>query len=168
MSEAGRHIFGPHITIQSLQIFRPCSIIGQFLQSLDGLSTLISPDRIKNCMGRDAKCLNETSNNLMMPHLALLKLEKKGRLFAQKKVLYTIMLQCYMYNVIVHNLFRNSVEPLSWHIKKIIYRKVASSRPVYYSILELFGQRSQYKSIKFPLHIHSENALVYCSRLYGL
>ena len=29
------------------------------------------------------------------------------------------------------------------------YRKVASSRPVYYSILELFGQRSQYISIKW-------------------
>ena len=37
------------------------------------------------------------------------------------------------------------------------YRKVASSRPVYYSILELFGQRSQYISIKFPLYKPSEN-----------
>ena len=34
------------------------------------------------------------------------------------------------------------------------YRKVASSRPVYYSILETFGQRSQYIGIKFPLHKH--------------
>ena len=34
----------------------------------------------------------------------------------------------------------------------VIYRKVASSRPVYYSILNSFGQRSQYISIKFPLH----------------
>ena len=40
---------------------------------------------------------------------------------------------------------------------EITYRKVASSRPVYYSILELFGQMSQYKSIKFPLHKPSEN-----------
>ena len=32
-----------------------------------------------------------------------------------------------------------------------IYCRVASSRPVYYSILKLFGQRSQYISIKFPL-----------------
>ena len=38
-----------------------------------------------------------------------------------------------------------------------IDRKVASSRPVYYSILETFAQRSQYIRIKFPLH--SENAL---------
>ena len=37
------------------------------------------------------------------------------------------------------------------------YRKVASSRPVYYSILNSFGQRSQYISIKFPLHKQSEN-----------
>ena len=32
------------------------------------------------------------------------------------------------------------------------YPKVTSSRPVYYSILELLGQRSQYIRIKFPLH----------------
>ena len=38
-----------------------------------------------------------------------------------------------------------------------IYRKVASSRPVYYSILNSFGQRSQYISIKFPFHKQSEN-----------
>ena len=37
------------------------------------------------------------------------------------------------------------------------YCKVASGRPVYYSILELFDQRSQYISIKFPLHKPSEN-----------
>ena len=36
-------------------------------------------------------------------------------------------------------------------------RKVASSRPVYYSILNSLGQRSQYISIKFPLHKSSEN-----------
>ena len=34
---------------------------------------------------------------------------------------------------------------------KLKYHKVASSRPVYYSILELYGQKSQYISIKFPL-----------------
>ena len=39
----------------------------------------------------------------------------------------------------------------------LIYRKVASSRPVYYSILNSFGQRSQYISIKFPLYKQSEN-----------
>ena len=36
-------------------------------------------------------------------------------------------------------------------------RKVASSRPVYYSILESLGQRLQYISIKFLLHKQSEN-----------
>ena len=36
------------------------------------------------------------------------------------------------------------------------YPKVASSRPVYYSILDSFGQRSQYISIKFRLHKHCE------------
>ena len=55
--------------------------------------------------------------------------------------------------------------------KDFTYRKVASSRPVYYSILQLFDQRSQYISIKFPLHKPSENVLltetVYCLRLYG-
>ena len=35
------------------------------------------------------------------------------------------------------------------------YHKVVSSRPVYYSILNSFGQR--YISIKFPLHKRSEN-----------
>ena len=35
------------------------------------------------------------------------------------------------------------------------YRKVASSRPVYYSILNSLGQRSLYISIKFPLHKQS-------------
>ena len=43
--------------------------------------------------------------------------------------------------------------------RHITYHKVASSRPVYYSILESFGQRSQYISIKFPLHKHSEKCL---------
>jgi hypothetical protein len=38
-----------------------------------------------------------------------------------------------------------------------IYRRVASSRPVYYSILNSLGQRSQYVSLKFPLHKQSEN-----------
>ena len=37
------------------------------------------------------------------------------------------------------------------------YRKVASSRPVYYSILDHFVQRSQYIIIKIPLHKQSEN-----------
>ena len=37
------------------------------------------------------------------------------------------------------------------------YRKVASSRPVYYSILNSLGQRSQYISIKFPLHKQSDD-----------
>jgi hypothetical protein len=40
------------------------------------------------------------------------------------------------------------------------HRKVASSRPVYYSILNPFGQRSQYISIRFPLHKQSENPWV--------
>ena len=38
-----------------------------------------------------------------------------------------------------------------------MYRKVASSRPVYYSILNSFGQRLQYIRIKFPLHKQSKN-----------
>ena len=37
------------------------------------------------------------------------------------------------------------------------YRKVASSRPVYYSISDSLGQRTQYISVKFPLHKQSEN-----------
>ena len=53
-------------------------------------------------------------------------------------------------------------------IIKMDYRKVASSKLVYYSILELFDQKSQYISIKFPLHksvLLTETS--YCSRLYG-
>ena len=37
------------------------------------------------------------------------------------------------------------------HLELLEYRKVASSRPVYYSILNSFGQRSQYISIIFSL-----------------
>ena len=37
------------------------------------------------------------------------------------------------------------------------YLKVASSRLVYYSILNSFGQRSQYISIKFPHYKQYEN-----------
>ena len=42
-------------------------------------------------------------------------------------------------------------------ILETIYHKVGSSRPVYYSILDLLGQRSQYIRIRFPLHKQSEN-----------
>ena len=41
--------------------------------------------------------------------------------------------------------------------QETIYRTVASSRQVYYSILNSFGQISQYISIKFPLYKQSEN-----------
>ena len=41
---------------------------------------------------------------------------------------------------------------------------VASSRPVYYSILNFFRLRSQYISITFPLHKQSENLWMYYSR----
>ena len=37
------------------------------------------------------------------------------------------------------------------------YRKVTSSRLAYYSILDSFVQRSQYISIKFPIHKQTEN-----------
>ena len=46
-----------------------------------------------------------------------------------------------------------------------------SSRQVYYSILDHFVQKSQYISIKIPLHKQFENVLltktVYCSWFYG-
>ena len=44
------------------------------------------------------------------------------------------------------------------HFYLYVYRKVASSRPVYYSILNSLCQRSQYISIKFLLHKQSENS----------
>ena len=52
-----------------------------------------------------------------------------------------------------------------WVIKvmKSMYSKVASSRPVYYSILNSFGQRSQYISIKFPF-INSLKILKFTNR----
>ena len=37
------------------------------------------------------------------------------------------------------------------------YSKVASGRPVYYSTLNSFGQRSQYISIKLPRHKQFKN-----------
>ena len=40
---------------------------------------------------------------------------------------------------------------------RLIYHKVVRIRPVYYSILDSLDQRSQYISIKFPLHKQSEN-----------
>ena len=40
------------------------------------------------------------------------------------------------------------------------YHKVARSGSVYYSILVSLGQRSQFISIKFPLHKQSENPWV--------
>ena len=55
-----------------------------------------------------------------------------------------------------------------------IYRIVASSRPVYYSILNSFGQKSQYISIKFPLKTVWKcfgvllTKKFYCSWLYGI
>ena len=42
-------------------------------------------------------------------------------------------------------------------VKSRIYHKLPSSRPVYYSILELIVKRSQYIGIKFTLHKLSEN-----------
>ena len=39
------------------------------------------------------------------------------------------------------------------------YHKVTSSRPVYYSILKCFGQRSQYINIKFQPFINSKDIL---------
>ena len=45
-----------------------------------------------------------------------------------------------------------SERPTKWSYLNyyMIYRKVSSSWPTYYSILDPFGQRSQYISIKFP------------------
>ena len=53
-------------------------------------------------------------------------------------------------------LLSKNVPKFCWWFGKR-YCKVASSRSVYYSILEFFGQRSQYIRIKFPLHKPSEN-----------
>ena len=51
------------------------------------------------------------------------------------------------------------IKDLSWKksvrifaISRHMYRKVASSRLVYYSIMNSFGQRSQHINIKFTLH----------------
>ena len=40
---------------------------------------------------------------------------------------------------------------------RTVYHKVASIRSVYYSILDLLGQRSQYIRVKFPFNKLSEN-----------
>ena len=49
---------------------------------------------------------------------------------------------------------------LVMQVNLLITIKFVSSSPVYYSILNSFGQRSQYISIKFPLHKQSENPLM--------
>ena len=58
----------------------------------------------------------------------------------------------------------NSVSPIeaknSFSFLVHTAKSVASSRLVYYSILNSLGQRSQYISIKFPLHKQSENTWV--------
>ena len=59
--------------------------------------------------------------------------------------------------------FWDNRELLYWVVKwniEFIYRKVASSSLVYYWILNSLGQRSQYISIRFPLHKQFENAWV--------
>jgi hypothetical protein len=48
-----------------------------------------------------------------------------------------------------------------------MYRKDESSRPVFYSILDIFGKRSQYIKIKFPHHKHPENPRCAPARDYG-
>ena len=48
-------------------------------------------------------------------------------------------------------------KPVTKYTHQLIYRKVASSRPVSYSILNHFVQWSQYISIKVPLNKQSEN-----------
>ena len=55
---------------------------------------------------------------------------------------------------------------------RMTYWKAASSRLVYYSLLDHFVQRSQYISMKIPLHKQFVGLLLtetaYCSRLYGI
>ena len=53
----------------------------------------------------------------------------------------------------------NPTNHVTFRLKSVLfgYHKVASSRPVYYSNLNFFGQWSQYIRIKFPVHKESEN-----------
>ena len=57
-------------------------------------------------------------------------------------------------------------------INSLLYRKVENSTQVYYSILDSFGQRSQYISINFPPHKHSLGVLlietIYGSQLWDI
>ena len=48
-------------------------------------------------------------------------------------------------------LYKNVIFLILMLMKRSKYRKVASSGPVYYSILDHFVQRLQYISIKIPL-----------------
>ena len=64
-----------------------------------------------------------------------------------------------------HNSHGNAIVPIlclrqyiNLMVRYSMYHKVASSRPVYYSILEHLGKRSHYISIKFPLHKPSGSA----------
>ena len=66
------------------------------------------------------------------------------------------------YQSSVLNKYTQSRLTLNWQIlaKWDKYLKVLSSRPIYCSILNSLCQRSQYVSIKLPLHKQSENAWV--------
>ena len=82
----------------------------------------------------------------------------------------TLKLSCDKYVSIfemsTHYLFTSPVNKKCVKISKNALndnRNVANSRPVYYSSLDPFGQRSHYISIKFPLHKQSENPWVWCS-----
>ena len=66
-------------------------------------------------------------------------------LFCLKKFLLKVL------SVICHSSSKSDYK------RKQYYHKVARSRPVYYSIWNSFGQRSQYISIKFPHHKQYEN-----------
>merc|ERR1719266_2534793 len=80
-----------------------------------------------------------------------------------RSTLYKAVWAC---NASVDSFLFQIIDAVAWSflsclkLRRLEYCKVPSSRPGYYSMLYLFGQRSQYISIKFPLHKQSENPRV--------
>ena len=96
--------------------------------------------------------LPRPTNNQVRPYNEI----NRGDLF--------LLRQKYWYFLFCHkkNSFEGVICPFhsssnSDYKRKQYYHKVACSKPVYFSILNSFGQRSQYISIKFPHYKQYEN-----------
>ena len=127
------------VQVEDKETFRrsrkPCSPMGHQKKQLS----------LKRNRQTDMRCHCQTSSVLWHMHTSL-------KAFYNLESNFSRLIWC------VNNFTFLSID---WHMKVFLmsktYCKVSSSRPVYYSILNYLGQRSQCISIKFPLLKNSEN-----------